>query len=78
MTSNWEELGGAALEPPLRSGAIALLDAKWLVEVLASKRKNVISRRQELPPEAFLTVEQIREALIDRGDRLPIILLSYM
>jgi hypothetical protein len=40
----WIYLGGGELEPLLLSGAIALLDAAWLVQLAASGRR--IERRQ--------------------------------
>lgn len=74
----WERLGGSSLENLLKSGAISLLDAGWLVE--STHDLNVIRCRQQLPNCAFLRLDQIIEASqedpIDRG--LHILVLSYM
>jgi len=70
----WEGKGGAEVELLLRSGAVAVLDAKWVVAL--SKRGGIISRRQELPDEAFLTLDEIVAAgLVSGGLRLA--LVSY-
>ena len=52
---NWISLGGGALEPGMRSGAVALLDIAWLIEL--AKSGGVLSRRQELPPAAFVQLD---------------------
>ena len=71
----WTLSRGRAIEPLLASGAVALLDASWLLE-LAEKPDATISRRQGLPPEAFVTVHQLKAA--GRADfSLRIILCSY-
>lgn len=64
-----ERLGALALDAPLRSGAIALLDAHWIVKEAASgwpyvplKPPASLKRRQELPPEAFLSLAQIQQS----------------
>ena len=69
----WVEHGGEALEEVLSCGAIALVDAKWLVEWAAAGK--VLKRRQELPPEAFITLDELKAAC--PGRCLPIIALSY-
>ena len=57
---SWEELGGAEIEPLLRSGAIAILNARWVIDEW--KRGGIIRRRQELPDEAFLSVDELINA----------------
>ena len=69
----WEVQGGAQLEPALRSGAIALLDAYWLAWQLPDGVP--IKRRQDLPSEAFLSIEQLKAATRP-NEHLPIIVLS--
>ena len=74
----WAARDGKSIEPILRSGAIALLDAEWVVKLAANK--GVLAPRQLLPPEAFATVEEVIAATTD-GDpfatSLPIICISY-
>ena len=70
----WDKYRGADLEPLLRSGAVALLDARWVVAY--AKEGRPICRRQELPKEAFLPVD----ALIAAGQcscGLRVACLSY-
>jgi hypothetical protein len=87
-TSRWGEMGGAVLEPPLRSGAIALIDAMWLVDfafgvIFDLDRRdeeikvNLIKHRQALPEEAFVSVDELIKAT-DAAEGLHIITLSYM
>lgn len=85
----WIVSGGAAiLEAPMRSGAIALVSVDWLYNFAhGTKEKRqmlpgnraILPRRQDLPPEAFISLDEMIE--IVRGDgeeRLPIVMLSYM
>ena len=72
--ANWRKLRGHELEPALESGAIALLDAGWLVA--SKERGETIRRRQDLPPEAFIPLEELKAAAATLGV-LPIICLSY-
>jgi hypothetical protein len=53
----WIEYRGIEIEPPLRSGAIALLDATWLVRLADSGGR--LMRRQELPSEAFVSFDEL-------------------
>lgn len=53
----WYEHNGAELEAVLESGAIALLDSAWVIE---TKEGAVPNRRQDLPPEAFITLDELR------------------
>jgi hypothetical protein len=74
----WDLLGGSELEPSLESGAIALVNASWLVEY-AADASNIICYRQQLPAQAFLTLEQVRSATRDGYyGGFHIIALSYM
>ena len=74
LHEEWDYLGGAEVEPLLRSGAVALLDAKWLVDRAAKGLR--IERRQDLPPEAFISLDDLKAVGCVRGG-LPIVLLSY-
>lgn len=72
---HWLDLGGNELEPALRSGAIALLDARWLVEFAGSQSAGksyfsfchdemprdapVLSYRQALPKTAFISCDKL-------------------
>ena len=58
LHEEWDYLGGAEVEPLLRSGAVALLDAKWLVDRAAKGLR--IERRQDLPPEAFISLDDLK------------------
>ena len=54
---------GRELERALKSGAIALLDGRWLVA--CAERGERIRRRQDLPPEAFISLEELKAALVN-------------
>ena len=61
---------------------LALLDAKWLVDFAASRSgtansRPVISRRQEVPAEAFLSYDDII-SYTQWGDRIRIIAVNHM
>lgn len=56
-TGLWAQHRGHEIEPPLRSGAIALLSAKWLVGHASAG--GTLLRRQELPPEAFMSFDDL-------------------
>ena len=71
---NWRRLRGHELEAALKSGAIALLDGRWLVA--CAERGERIRRRQDLPPEAFISLEELKAAA-GAVLGLPIICLSY-
>ena len=49
----WRKRFGDALEPVLASGAIALLDAHWIIK--HAEAGGILDHRQALPSEAFLT-----------------------
>eukprot|EP00966_Prymnesium_polylepis_P005878 134291-Prymnesium_polylepis.1 len=54
---DWVKSGGDSLEAPLRSRAIALLDAVYIVKMAAEGR--AMQPRQLLPPEAFLRLDEL-------------------
>ena len=59
MSPSWEKYLGPALEGPLQSGAIALLDAAYVVQL--AEKCQAIQPRQLLPAEAFLSLGVIKE-----------------
>lgn len=81
----WKDNGGDILEPALESlgpaggnsnaPLIALLSAQWLIQ-FATSDNAVLSRRQDLPAHAFLTLQDLQR--LTNWDSLPIICLSYM
>ena len=71
---DWESCLGPSLEPPLRSGAIALMDAAYVVKM--AKEGRGIMPRQLLPPEAFISLEELKaENKVDAG--LRVLCISY-
>ena len=72
----WKKFGGEELEPFLRSGAIALLDAQWLIK-FANSKDPIITIRQKLPTEAFLSCDQVIDATTINVN-LPVIVVSHM
>ena len=60
----WVEYDGAALEPALqvdeelRDSAVRLVDARFLIEL--DKRGGRLCRRQDLPEEAFVSLDVLR------------------
>ncbi|EOD26944.1 hypothetical protein EMIHUDRAFT_114838 [Emiliania huxleyi CCMP1516] len=71
--ARWREKGGGDLEPVLASGAVALLDAQWIIR--HAEAGGVLSHRQALPKEAFLSFADLVEAT-DEYD-LAVAALSY-
>ena len=72
----WRERGGGDLEPVLASGAVALLDAQWIIS--HAEAGGVLSHRQALPKEAFLSLANLVEVMWEqRGPFLPVAALSY-
>ena len=69
----WRELGGGDLEPVLASGAVALLDAQWIIR--HAEAGGVLNHRQALPKEAFLSFADLVEATNEYF--LPVAALSY-
>ena len=90
--SHWEKLEGSELEPPLRSDAIALVDASWLVSyalgmtddslILGEDKcsAKILPCRQQLPDEAFIKIDTLTNTCQQHPwqNRLPIVTLSYM
>ena len=56
----WRKFGGGDLEPVLASGAVALLDAQWIIS--HAEAGGVLSHRQALPEKAFLSLADLVEA----------------
>ena len=73
--SQWKQEGGPAIEPLLSSGAVALLNAAWVIQ-LAEQPGAILPRRQDLPGEAFLPLDTLKAAGSVSGG-LRIALLSY-
>ena len=78
-SSQWQALGGEAVEAVLRSGAVALLDADWVVK--QADAGGILKRRQDLPSEAFITLDELKEigaipATPNWSASLPIIVVS--
>ena len=72
----WDHWYGGLIEPTVRSGAVALLDGAWLLN-LAQTPGARIQPRQSLPYEAFVSIDELK-AVTDGEYRLPIIALSYV
>jgi len=71
----WAKQHGMPIEHLLHCGAIRLLNACWIVEFARSKR--ALPPRQHLPEAAFVTVEQLQQAMPNIADYLRIVVLSY-
>ncbi|EOD05795.1 hypothetical protein EMIHUDRAFT_466011 [Emiliania huxleyi CCMP1516] len=71
----WRQLGGGDLEPVLASGAVALLDAQWIISHAVAG--GVLTHRQALPKEAFLSLADLVEAIDEYSLSLPVAALSY-
>ena len=55
-----------------------MIDARWLVERAQESEDAIILRRQELPPEAFLSLNELKAACVAHKSLcLPIVILSY-
>ena len=72
--SIWRERGGGDLEPVLASGAMALVDAQWIIS--HAEAGGVVTHRQALPKEAFLSLADLVEASRASLGGLPVIALS--
>ncbi|EOD06770.1 hypothetical protein EMIHUDRAFT_218835 [Emiliania huxleyi CCMP1516] len=71
----WRKRGGGDLEPVLASGAVALLDAQWIIS--HAEAGGVLAHRQALPKEAFLPLADLVEATNFRNEYdLPVAALS--
>jgi len=70
----WEYYGGFEFEQTITTGAVALVDARWLYE--HSKSGGVIPRRQDVPSQAFVSISELKKmGCPNRG--LPIIVISH-
>ena len=72
--SLWRKLGGDALKSVLASGAVALLDARWIIR--HAEAGGVLTHRQALPKEAFLSLADLVKA-IGKYTFFPVATLSY-
>ncbi|EOD06662.1 hypothetical protein EMIHUDRAFT_258811, partial [Emiliania huxleyi CCMP1516] len=63
---NWREFGGGDLEPVLANGAVALLDAQWIIS--HAEAGGVLTHRQALPDEALLSLADLIEATNENVD----------
>jgi len=70
--TRWKKYGGTEIEAVLASGAVALLDAKWLIEL--SARGGVLRPRQALPDEAFLSLSELHAST---EEDLPVVCVSH-
>ncbi|EOD38884.1 hypothetical protein EMIHUDRAFT_223995 [Emiliania huxleyi CCMP1516] len=70
----WRKRGGGDLEPVLASSAVAVLDAQWVIS--HAEAGGVLTHRQALPKEAFLSFADLVEATGEYG-YLPVAALSY-
>ncbi|EOD19164.1 hypothetical protein EMIHUDRAFT_118138 [Emiliania huxleyi CCMP1516] len=76
----WRKNGGGDLEPVLASGAVALLDAQWVIS--HAEAGGVLTHRQALPKEAFLSLADLVKAINYSRVSVPVIglpvtVLSY-
>ena len=71
-TKQWRAQGGGDLEPVLKSGAVALIDAQWIIK--HAEAGGVLTHRQAMPEEAFLSLADLVEATVHD---LPVAALSY-
>ena len=60
----------------LSRAAVALLSLSWIVS-FAKQPDAVLSRRQELPAEAFLSLAALKAGHQQKDEGLRIIVLSY-
>ena len=72
----WDRCQGAEIETLLLSGAVALLDAHWLVAFWERGGRS-LAKRQDLPSEAFIALRELKAAGCPL-EGLPCILQSYM
>ena len=61
----------------LMAGHVRLVKMSWLIA--QSKMKRILARRQELPEEAFISIEELKRMYGDGNDDgvLPIIAISF-
>uniref|UniRef100_A0A7S2YC63 Uncharacterized protein n=1 Tax=Entomoneis paludosa TaxID=265537 RepID=A0A7S2YC63_9STRA len=87
----WNKCQGTELDQVLQSNAIALLDAKWLVNYYYKQQEKnrdeanfpeetlpiILPCRQRLPPEAFLSYPEVKTCR-SKHSKLQIIAVSHM
>ena len=79
--SPWKELGGEELEwllkhdPELGGAPVALLDARFLIRL--AKAGGRLLRRQQIPEDAFISLEELRRMPNGLYGSLRVICLSY-
>lgn len=71
----WQSMRGDELEEPLLNGAWALIDAHWLIAHAAKPGARFLPR-QQLPPEAFMTLPELKTIGFPRK-AIALIVLSY-
>jgi len=71
----WQSMQGGELEEPLLNGAWALIDAHWLI-AHATKPGARFLPRQQLPPEAFMTLPELKTIGFPR-QAIALIVVSY-
>jgi len=54
----WSKQGGTEYESCIESGAIALVDAQWLIDL--AEAGGVLAPRQYLPADAFLSLSEVQ------------------
>jgi hypothetical protein len=72
--AKWKKRGGAEMEAVLKSGAVALLDAEWVMALAA--RGGVLQPRQALPDEAFLSWDEVKASTAGNHD-LSVVCVSH-
>ena len=73
-SKDWAKYGGDQLEPALESGAVALVDARYIIKL--AEEGAILGPRQTLPPEAFISLQEIKaEESVSGG--LRILCVSY-
>ena len=71
----WRECGGAEIEAALKTGAVALLDAGWVIALAASG--GVLLPRQALPDEAFILLTEIQRATDHHYKNINVVCVSH-
>lgn len=71
----WQEYAGTLLEPYLRSGAFAFVEAEWLVRAANRNEAHKLPIRQAMPPDAFITLNELKAAGCPQN-ALPILIVS--
>ena len=64
----------AGLVESVEKGWIALIRGRWIIKL--NKSGGRLKRRQDLPPDAFLTVEELRRLIAALGDDWGLLLVA--